>query len=145
MQTKSDNIKFKFYNDANKVADKLFESLSSRYQVNLDASVTGNDFHSDSVQMMYYKCHEVLFRRGGSYIDSPYWIKNKKTTLKPKNEDDKCFQYAVTVALHYEQTNFINKYNWKGINYLSKIYNWKTFENNNLPIFPNILYIKEKK
>ena len=74
MQTKSDNIKFKFYNDANKVADKLFESLSSRYQVNLDASVTGNDFHSDSVQMIYYKCNEVLFRRGGSYIYSPYWI-----------------------------------------------------------------------
>ena len=74
MQTKTDNIKFTFYNDANKVADKLFESLRSRYQVNLEASVTGNNFISDSVQMMYYKCHEVLFRRGGSYIDSSDWI-----------------------------------------------------------------------
>ena len=28
--------------------------------------------------MIYYKCHKVNFRSGGSYIDSPYWIKNKK-------------------------------------------------------------------
>ena len=40
---------------------------------------------------MYYKCHKVNFRRGGSYIDSPYWIKEKKTTINPKNKDGKCF------------------------------------------------------
>ena len=28
--------------------------------------------------MIYYKCYKVNFRSGGSYIDSPYWIKNKK-------------------------------------------------------------------
>ena len=39
---------------------------------------------------------------------------------------------------------FINKYNWKGINYPSKIDNWKTFEKNNPTIALNILYIKEK-
>ena len=27
---------------------------------------------------MDYKCHEISFKRGGSYIDSPDWIKNKK-------------------------------------------------------------------
>ena len=41
--------------------------------------------------------------RGGSYIDSPKWLKNKKATVTPKNNDDKCFQYALTVALNYEQ------------------------------------------
>ena len=40
---------------------------------------------------------------------------------------------------------FINKYNWKGINYSSKIDDWKTFEKNNLIIAVNILYIKEKE
>ena len=29
------------------------------------------------------------------------WIKKKKATINPKNEDEKCFQYAVTVALNY--------------------------------------------
>ena len=38
---------------------------------------------------MYCKCHKVNFKRGGSYIDSPDWIKS--------------FQYAATVALNYEE------------------------------------------
>ena len=70
--------------------------------------------------------------------------------------DDKWFQYAATVALNYEEIKwnpervsnikpFINKYNWKGINYPSKIDDWKTFEKNNLTIALNILYIKEKE
>ena len=40
---------------------------------------------------------------------------------------------------------FINKYNWKGINYPSKKDGWKTFEKNNPTITLNILYIKEKE
>ena len=53
---------------------------------------------------MYYKCHKVSFIRGGSYIDSADWIKKKKATINPKNTDDKCFQYVVTIALNYEET-----------------------------------------
>ena len=86
-----------------------------------------------------------------SYIDSADWIKKKKATINLKNTDDKCFQYAVTVALNYGEINwnpervsnikpFISKYNWKGINYHSKIDDWKKFEKNN----PTIA-IKEKE
>ena len=46
---------------------------------------------------MHYKCHEVNFKRGGSYIDSPDQIEIKKPTINPKNEDDKCFQYVATI------------------------------------------------
>ena len=77
---------------------------------------------------MYYKCHKVNFKRGGSYTDPPDWIKKEKPTINLKNTYDKLFQYAVTVALNYEEIKrnpervsnikrFINKYNWKGINY----------------------------
>ena len=51
-----------------------------------------SDFIFDSVQLMYYKCHKVCFKRDGSHIDCPDWIQNKKATINPKNEDDKCFQ-----------------------------------------------------
>ena len=64
-----------------------------------------NDLVFDSVQLMYYKCHQVNFKRGGSYIDSRDWIKNKNATLNLKIEDDKYFQYAATVALNYEETD----------------------------------------
>ena len=31
-------------------------------------------------------------------------LANKKTAINPKNKDDKCFRYALTVALNYEQS-----------------------------------------
>ena len=49
----------------------------------------GSNFIFDSVQLMYYKCHKINFKRGGSYIDSPDWIKNKEAIIDPKTEDDK--------------------------------------------------------
>ena len=39
---------------------------------------------------------------------------------------------------------FIDKHNWKGTNYPSKIDDWKTFEKKNPTIALNILYIKKK-
>ena len=102
-------------------------------------------FHS--VQLLYYKCHK---------IKSPDWIKKKKATITPKNTDDKCFQYVETVALNHEEIKrdpqriskfkpFINKCNWTGIKYPSKINDWKTFDKNNPTITHSILYIKEKE
>ena len=81
---------------------------------------------------MYYNCHKVTFRGSGSYFDSPDWIKKIKVTINPKITDDKCFQYAPNVALNYEEIeshpervsnikSFINRYNWKEINYPSNI------------------------
>ena len=100
---RSDNIEFTCCNDANEIIDKLFKPLRSRYQGNLETSMKGSDFIFDSVQLMYYKCHKVNFKRGSSYIDSPEWMKKKKIKINPKNTDDKCFQYAVTAALNYDE------------------------------------------
>ena len=116
----------------------------------------GSDFIFDSVQLMYYKCHKVNFKRGDSFIDSPDWIKKKKAAINTRNTDDKCFQYAATVALNYEEIKrnpeivsnvkpFINKQNWKGMNYPSKTDDWKTFEKNNPTITFYILYIEKNK
>ena len=57
----------------------------------------------DSVDSLYYKLDKTSLNRGGSYIDSPKWLKNKKATINAKNNDDKSFQHAITVALNYKQ------------------------------------------
>ena len=44
----------------------------------------GSDFIFGSNQLMYYKCHKINFKGGGSYIDSPDWIKNKQSNNKSK-------------------------------------------------------------
>ena len=38
----------------------------------------GIDFVFALAQLIYHKCHKVNFKRGGSYVDSPDWIKKKK-------------------------------------------------------------------
>ena len=116
----------------------------------------GSGFIFVSVQLMYYKCHKLNFRSSGSYIDSPDWIKKKKATTNLKNKDDKCFQYAVMVALNYEEIkwnpettsnieSFINRYKWKGMNYSSKIDDWETFDKNNLTVTLHLFILKKKK
>ena len=79
MYSSSDNIKFPSYSQVNDVIEKIFKSTRSKYQDGLEASLKGSDFTFYLVQLMYCNCHQVNFKRGGSYIDFPDWIKNKKT------------------------------------------------------------------
>ena len=61
----------------------------------------GSSFDLDHVNLLYCKCHEINPNHGGSYIDSPDWIQNKKATINPINKsDDKCCQDTATLALN---------------------------------------------
>ena len=86
-----------------------------------------------------------------------HWVKSKKAPVNPINKNDnKCFQYAATVALNYEKIgknperitknmHFISKYNWERINYLPKKMTRKNLKKNNLTIALNVLYEIKKK
>ena len=91
MHSKSENIEFMPYDNANEVVNEFFESLLSRYQIVLEISMRGSDLIFDSVELLRYQCHKINFKCGGSYIDSPDWIKKKKAAINLKNEDNKCF------------------------------------------------------
>ena len=102
MHTKSDNTEFMMGNERDEIIDELFESLLQRYQEGLEESVKGREFVFDSIDLSYYKLHKINLNRGGLYIDSTEWLKNKKATINPKNNDDKYFQFAKTEALNHE-------------------------------------------
>ena len=112
----------------------------------------------DYLQLFCYICHKLNLNCGGSYIDSPDWIKNKKETINPiKNPNNKShFQYSVTVVVNYEKIRkepqritkikpFINKYSYYEINYPSEKDNWKIFEQKNVTIALNVLYAEKEK
>ena len=112
----------------------------------------GSEFAYDNVDALYYNFNKVSLSRGGSYIDSPKWLKNKKVTISPKNNDNKCFQYALTIALNYEKIKkdpqsiskiklFIDQYNWKDKDFPSHSKDWKKIESSNKSIALNILYV----
>ena len=49
----------------------------------------GSQFTFDSINSLCYKLHKISLNRGGSYVDSPKWLKNEKATINPKNIDEK--------------------------------------------------------
>ena len=72
----------------------------------------GSEFVFDYVDLLYYSLHKISLNRGGSYIDSLDWMKNKKAA----------------VALNYNEISnspqkiskikpFINNHNWKDIEF----------------------------
>ena len=90
----------------------------------------GSEFIFDSVDLLYYNLQTTsLNRKGSSYIDSPKWLKNKKAIINPKRDDDNYSQYALTVALNYQNIKkdlhriskikpFIDQYDWKEMIFL---------------------------
>ena len=145
MNTKSSNIGIIMGNETDEIIKKLFDSLLQKYQDGLEESMRGSKFIRDSVDLLYYHPQKIGLKRGGSYIDSPEWLKNKKATINPKNNDDNCFQYALTIALNHKQIkshpkristdkSFIDQYNWKEIDFLSHSKDCKKFRQNNKTI-----------
>ena len=87
----------------------------------------GSDFIFENVELLDYRLHKISLKRGKSYIESPEWLRSKRATINLQNNDDKCFQYALTVELNHQNIRnnserisnikpFINQYNLKDIN-----------------------------
>ena len=142
MHTRSDNEEFMNGSDTDEIIKGLFESFLQKYEEVLQEKMRGSDFEFDGVNFLYYDFNKISINRGGSYIDSPKWLKDKKSTINPKNNDHKCFQYAVTLALNLDKIKkvpqriskikpFIEQYNWKDIDFISTSKDWRKFESNN--------------
>ena len=151
MYTRSDNEEFMSGDDTNEIIKLLFESFLQRFEENLQNKMRRLEFEFDGINSFYYSFNKTSIYRGGNYIDSPKCLKNKKSTINPKNNDDKCFQYAVTLALNLDNVNkhpqriskikpFIDQYNWKDIDFPPTKKDWRKLELNN-DIALNILYI----
>ena len=152
MDLKSKNIEILMGKETDDIINKRFESFKQTYQEGLEEKMKESEFVFESVDLLYCSLHKTRLRRGKSYI-KPKCLRNKRATINPQNKkDDKCFQYAVTVALnhqnienHPEQISkikpHINKYNWKGIEFPSHQEDWKKFEQNNKTITLNILFV----
>ena len=151
MYTRSDNEEFMNGDDTDEVIKSLLKSFLQRFEENLQEKMRGSDFEFGGINFFYSNFHKTSLYRAGSYIDSPKWLKDKKSTINPKNNDHKCFRYAATLALNFDNINnhpekiskirpFIDQYNWKDIDFPPTNKDWKNFELNN-KVALNILYM----
>ena len=112
----------------------LLNSFLNNYQKEEIILRNGSNFVFESVDLLSYHIHKTSLNRGKSYMKSSEWIVNKRATVNPKNGDNKCFQYSITVALRHQDiknhsegiTNIephIGLYNLEGIEFPSGIKN----------------------
>ena len=89
IHAKSNNVEIMMGGEIDEIIKELFKSFLQRYQEGLEKSIRGSEFIFDSVDALYYDLNKISLSRGGSYIHSPNWLKDEKTTINPKNNDDK--------------------------------------------------------
>ena len=87
MHTRSDNEEFMNGSDTDEIIKELSESFLQKYEESLQEKMKRSDFEFDGVNFLYYDFNKISLNRGGSYIDSPQWLKNKKSTINPINND----------------------------------------------------------
>ena len=76
MHLETGNIEIMINDKADEVIKEILHLLRNRYQNDLK-SVKGNEIVFDYVQLLYYKRQNINPNCGGSYMDSPEWVKNK--------------------------------------------------------------------
>ena len=109
----------------------------------------GSKFVLNYVHLLYHKCHKTDANSGGSYIDSPEWMKNKKATIIPlikkttnhELNHKECKKYSQRIA---KIKHFINKYNWGGINFSSETDDYKKIEKDIVKIALYFFYAKKE-
>ena len=87
--------------ETKEVAESLIMQLLRKYQDKLQNKMKGSNFIFNGINYLYYDLNRITISKGGSYIESPKRLKDKKCMVNQKNNDNKCFQYAATLALNF--------------------------------------------
>ena len=98
----SDNEEIRLGNETDDIIKGLLNSFLNNYQKEETILRNGSNFVFESVDLLSYHIHKTSLKKGKSYMKSPEWVVNKRAAINPKNGDNKCFQYSITVALHHQ-------------------------------------------
>ena len=139
MHNKSRSIEIMMGSEKNDSNKELSESLLQNYSEGLEESRRGSEFVDNSIDLLYCHLQRISLKRGGSFADSPKWLKNEKATINSKNIDNNCFHYALTVTLKYKNIKkylqrvskikpFVEQYSWNETDLPSHSKGWEKFE-----------------
>ena len=139
--------------DLNEIVSEMLAHMKMQIE---NPALANSRFMFNEVPFLDVNFHQLNLTRGSSYIPLPSWIASNKAVINPKNEnDEKCFEWAVTAALHHEEIGknpqrrsnimrYANNYNWSGLEFPVAINKMNEFEKNN-NISVNVLGIKGQK
>lgn len=94
--------------------------------------------------------------RGGSFIELPKWVQNKKACINIQNEDNQCFKYSIQCRVHkiyekdhackmYHYKKIDDKINWDNVKFPSSNIDIDILEENNQGLLSvNVFYISKE-
>ena len=77
MYTRSTPQEFMSGSETEEVAEKLFMPILQKFQDNLQNKMKDSDFIFNGINYLYYDLNRITISKGGSYIESPKWLKDK--------------------------------------------------------------------
>ena len=87
--------------DLNEIVNEMVAHMRTQIE---NPALTNSRFVLYEVLYLDISFYQLNLTRGGSYIPLPSWIVKKKMIINPNNEnDEECFKWGVTVALHHEE------------------------------------------
>ena len=109
-------------------------------------------------QIEMFKFHYDKYNptRGGTFIELPKWIQNKKACINIQNEDNKCFMYSIQCGVYrifekdhgckmYHYKKIEDDLNWENINFPSSNRDIERLEENNQGrISVNVYHISDE-
>ena len=98
----SHNEEIRLGTETDDIIKGLINSFLNNYQKEEIVLRNGSNFVFESVDLLSYHLHKISLRRGRPYVKFPKWVLNERATINPKNEDNKCFQYSITVVLNHQ-------------------------------------------
>ena len=102
MHSKSDNVDIMSGYSTDDIINKLIKSFGKRFQEGLETKMSGSNYVLDRIDLLEYHFHKITLNRGSSYIPTLPWFANKKYKINPQNtKDNKCYLYAIVLALNY--------------------------------------------
>ena len=97
-----------------------------------------------------------IINKESDFVKTPECIRSKRAILYPQNNDNKSFQYSITLSLYHEQIGknhsrvsnispYTENFNWENINFPPTEQDYQQFEMNNTSIPLNILTINDQE
>ena len=83
----------------NEIVNEIFAHMKAQIE---NPALANSRFKFDEVLFLDVNFCQLNLTRGIFYLPLPDWIAKKKAVINPENEnDEECFEWAVTTALHY--------------------------------------------
>ena len=94
-----------FFEKAVKFHEELVNDEDEDYIMYLNDCIIyfDNLFNDYNIKNNTDQMSEKPIINNSTFIETPTWLKLKRCVLNPQNDDNKCFQYSVTLSLYHEQ------------------------------------------